>query len=151
MDERLSQLAVLLPGLESRIMGAPPALIARLACQTDDVARRLMELKALFPQADITEMVNNRLSLLLDDDMRDVGDAGAKLRARLPDINIDRFVQAFPLVLDYDTFEMAIEDLSRIMPGVDLSTLLRSNPGMIMGLAKGKALIPYDQVANPWS
>jgi hypothetical protein len=54
-------------------------------------------------------------------------------------------------VLDYCAFEMAVEDAARIMPGVHLPTLLRSNPGLIMELVKGKALIPYDQVANPWS
>lgn len=60
-------------------------------------------------------------------------------------------VQAFPLVLDYDGFEMAVADAKRIMPGMDLPHMLRSNPGMIMGLVKGKNLIPYDEFSNPWS
>jgi hypothetical protein len=32
------------------LQGAPPMLIARLVCHTDDVARRLVMLKGLFPQ-----------------------------------------------------------------------------------------------------
>jgi hypothetical protein len=37
------------------------------------------------------------------------------------------------------------------MPGSSLPQLLRTNPDIIMSLCKGKNLIPYDQVSNPWS
>ncbi len=45
-------------------------------------------------QADISAMVSNRLTLLLDDDLDEVQSASEKLRAKLPDINVDRWVGA---------------------------------------------------------
>lgn len=60
-------------------------------------------------QANTSEMINNRLTLLLDDDMEAVATAADQLRQLLPDINIDRFVEAYPLVLDVDDFQIALE------------------------------------------
>lgn len=44
-----------------------------------------------------------------------------------------------------------LQDAKRIMPGMDITQMLRSNPDMILSLQKGKNLIPYDQIDNPWS
>jgi hypothetical protein len=60
-------------------------------------------------QANTSNMVNNRLTLLLDDDMEAVAAAATRLRQLLPQIHVDRFVEAFPLVLDVDDFELALE------------------------------------------
>jgi hypothetical protein len=54
-------------------------------------------------------MVNNRLTLLLDDDIEAVAAAATRLRQLLPQIHVDRFVEAFPSVLDVDDFELALE------------------------------------------
>lgn len=43
-------------------------------------------------QADVSIMVEKRLTLLLDDDMDEVAIAERKLRAFLPDINVDKCV-----------------------------------------------------------
>ncbi|KAG2446366.1 hypothetical protein HXX76_000952 [Chlamydomonas incerta] len=151
MESRLQQLGALLPGLESRLGKAPPKLVARLAANIGQVAVRLLALKALFPQADLSAMVNNRLGLLLDDDMAQLQAAEPRLRQLLPDINVDRFVETFPLVLDVECFEMALEDARRIMPGINVTSMLRNNPDVILSLVKGKNLIPYDQISNPWA
>lgn len=45
----------------------------------------------------------------------------------------------------------ALQDAKRIMPGIDVAQMLRSNPDMVLSLQKGKNLIPYDQIENPWS
>lgn len=29
--------------------------------------------------------------------------------------------------------------------------MLRNNPDVILSLVKGKNLIPYDQISNPWA
>lgn len=54
-------------------------------------------------------MVNNRLTLLLDDDLDQVAAAAVHLRQLLPQLLVDKFVEAFPLVLDVDDFELALE------------------------------------------
>lgn len=102
-------------------------------------------------QANASSMVSNRLSLLLDDDLDQLTQAAQRLRELLPQIHVDRFVEAYPLVLDVEDFEMALADAKRIMPHIDAQQMLRSNPDMILSLQKGKNLIPYDQIANPWS
>ncbi|KAF6259426.1 hypothetical protein COO60DRAFT_1513264 [Scenedesmus sp. NREL 46B-D3] len=151
LEERLQQLYNLLPDLASRLVKAPPKRVAQLAVNTDSIAARLLSLRDIFPQANTSKMVSNRLTLLLDDDMEAVAAAAARLRQLLPQIHVDRFVEAFPLVLDVDDFELALEDARRIMPGIDITKMLRSNPDVILSLQKGKNLIPYDQIDNPWS
>lgn len=43
------------------------------------------------------------------------------------------------------------QDATRIMPGMDVAAMLRANPDMVMSLMKGKHLITYDQIANPFT
>ncbi len=57
----------------------------------------------------MSEMINGRLSLLLDDDLEQLAQAADALRTLLPGINVDRFAEAFPIVLDVDNFKMALE------------------------------------------
>lgn len=62
-------------------------------------------------QADILSMVNNRLSLLVEDDYLSgqFGEVAQKLEKLLPGMNVSAFVADFPLVLDVDDFERAVE------------------------------------------
>eukprot|EP00955_Chlamydomonas_euryale_P094224 364839-Chlamydomonas_euryale.AAC.3 len=76
---------------------------------------------------------------------------GCGCRVQIARLGCRDTLRAFPVVLDYDSFEMAVADASRIMPGMDLPKTLRTNPSMIMGLMKGRSMIPYDQISNPWS
>eukprot|EP00955_Chlamydomonas_euryale_P094223 364839-Chlamydomonas_euryale.AAC.2 len=85
--------ALLLLVEQSRLAGAPAKLVARLAASPGSVAQRLLRLKAAFPGANAAAMINNRFSLLLDDDMDSVEDAGRRLRGMLPDLNVDKFVE----------------------------------------------------------
>ena len=41
--------------------------------------------------ADVSLMLNNRMTLLLDDDLGEVAVAADRLREILPDINVDRY------------------------------------------------------------
>ena len=58
------------------------------------------------------------------------------------------------MVLDYASFEEAVQDAKRI--GLisslsDITQLLRKDPEVILSLMKGKNMIIYDQIDNPWS
>ncbi|KAG1665032.1 hypothetical protein FOA52_003207 [Chlamydomonas sp. UWO 241] len=78
MHERMSQLAVLLSGdLKCWLENAPPMVIACLMCHMDDVARRIVALKTIFPQNDITVLTNTYPMLLLDADMHEVAVGGS--------------------------------------------------------------------------
>ncbi|KAF5841912.1 hypothetical protein DUNSADRAFT_10349 [Dunaliella salina] len=151
MDKRLEQLAVLLPGLVPRLMNAPPKLVAKAAVNVGVVAARLLELKQAFPQADILTMVNNRLSLLADDEYLSgqFSRVAERLGQLLPGMNVGAFVAEYPLVLDVDDFERAIGDVK--MMGLDPVKMLRSNPSVVLAQVKGRHLIPYDQLENPFT
>ncbi|MEW5301569.1 MAG: hypothetical protein WDW36_004422 [Sanguina aurantia] len=149
LEDRLSQLAVLLPDLHSRLAAAPPQLVAKLAGSLPEVAKRLMTLKELFPTANVSTMVSNRLSLLYEDSMERVAAASVQLTVLLPGLHIDRLVQSHPLLLDVQSLEVALEDARRMMPGQDVVAMMGSNPGLILSLVKGKNLVPYDQLENP--
>ena len=43
------------------------------------------------------------------------------------------------------------QDAKRLMPGLDVAAMLRANPNMVLSLMKGKHLITYDQIDNPFS
>eukprot|EP00798_Chlamydomonas_sp_ICE-L_P004057 gene4057-14143_t len=137
--------------IKERLLRAPPKLVARLAANTGSVAQRIVRLKSMFPEANVSNMVSNRLTLLLEDDLDAVQIASTHLRELLPAINVDKFAETFPVVLDYESFDMAVQDAKRILPDMDLPDTLRRNPQLILSLVKGKALIPYDDFKNPWS
>lgn len=157
LDAKLEEVAVLLPDLADRLAIGSPTWVARLAANTHTIAARMLELKAIMPQANAGRMVSLRLSLLLDEDLQAVRRAVAQLRGLLPGINVDKFIEAFPAVLDVDDFERALEDARRMLPNMDVNSVLRSDPDMILSLQKGKNLIPYDppysdeEGADKWS
>jgi hypothetical protein len=71
----------------------PARTVTRLVAGASSVALRLVALRGLLPEADLSAMVGARLSLLLDDDLGEVQAAVARLRQLLPGINVDRCVR----------------------------------------------------------
>lgn len=45
---------------------------------------------------------------------------------------------------------VALQDSKRLMPGQDPVELLRRTPEVVLSLVKGKHMVPYDQLTNPW-
>jgi len=60
-------------------------------------------------QANASALVGNRLTLLLEDDLDEIEAAAARLRALLPNLIVDKFVEYYPQVLDIDDFELALQ------------------------------------------
>lgn len=174
LENRLAQLTPLLPrSLGPLLARASADTCVRLASSASLVASRLLRLKALFPKADVEEMVAQRLSLLLDEDLDDVAAARHCLDSRVlvgpSRVCVDRFVESFPVVLSArgSEFERAVEDAFRLLPALQpyeakggqrdpegaaaLAALLRSDPDKVIGMMKGSCLITYDQVSNPFT
>lgn len=61
------------------------------------------------PQANVSLLVERRLSLLLEDDLDAVEEAAVQLQPLLPGILVDVFVQEHPQVLEVEDFAEAIE------------------------------------------
>lgn len=174
LERRLALLTPLLPrSLGPLLARASADTCIRLASNTSAVASRLLRLKALFPLANIEEMVAGRLSLLLDEDLGDVAAARERLDAHVllgpSRVCVDRFVEAFPVVLSARgaEFERAVEDAFRLLPALQryearggvrdpegaaaLAQLLRADADKVISLMKGSCLVTYDQVSNPFT
>jgi hypothetical protein len=80
-------------------------------------------------QANISLLVERRLSLLLEDDLDEVEAAAGRLRGLLPGIMVDTFVEAHPQVLEVDDFAAAIE--VRAMCGALCCTLSAAAPATL--------------------
>lgn len=67
-------------------------------------------------QANASELVGRRLSLLLDEDLDEVQANAERLKVLLPNITVDKFVEWYPQVLDIDDFELALQVRHRSIP-----------------------------------
>lgn len=72
LEERLASLAVLLPDLAPRLVQAPPERVAAMAAGVEVIGQRLTALRALLPDANVSRLVERRLSLLLEEDLGQV-------------------------------------------------------------------------------
>lgn len=66
VEERMAQLAVLVPDLSTKFPIMKADLLARLCGDLDAVARRVVELKAAVPGADVGVFVANRPGVLVE-------------------------------------------------------------------------------------
>lgn len=57
-----------------------------------------------------------------------------------------RLVEEHPTLLDVQAFETAISDAKHVIPGLDVSHMMRYNPALIFGFQRGSQMIPYDEV-----
>ena len=92
---QLSQLLDLLPALQPRLASIKPEILLRLAADTPAVARKLLELKAIFPDADCGKMLVKELGLMGESE-ESLRQRAARLRAFLPAMNIDVVVEVRP-------------------------------------------------------
>ena len=67
-----------------------PDMLAQLVADPAQVAQKLVHLRQIFPQADTSRMVSNRMSLMLNDDLEKVAAAAEELRTVLPTVNVDK-------------------------------------------------------------
>lgn len=91
LELQFAELSALLPGIKQRMHTIKADHLARLVADPAKVAERLIELKAIFPQANVEQMVLKDFNLLLSVSTDQVSQAADELRAFLPgQVNIDR-------------------------------------------------------------
>jgi hypothetical protein len=91
-ERALEDLAVLLPGIESRLTAMKPEILAGFLSDTAGLAVALITLKGFFPEGNPAQMVVRRPSLALGEDLASVGEAARRLRELLPDVDVDRCI-----------------------------------------------------------
>ena len=149
LSERLLRLTALLPGLRPRLAGMRPATLVGLAREVDEVAGRLVQLKAIFPDADVGALAAREPGLVLGYDLGRLAGTAEQLRELLPAINVDRLVQENPAVLDLEGLRAAMAEATRILPDLDLQHAMASNPQLVFSFQRGSQLIPYDPPDQP--
>lgn len=140
LSEGLQVLATLLPGLSAkRLRQLPYALVARLTSDLNGVCLRLVQLKILFPTADVAKLVARRPTLLLEEEFATVSAAKAGLQRIFPETNLDAMVEELPLLLIEDIDE-AMDELQRLIPGSDPQQVLKYQSHMLLSVLKTRNL-----------
>ena len=169
IDERLAQLARLLPGLAPRLATTSASLLAEMVADPAAVAATLVGLRATFPGADIGRMVSRSPQLALaggggggggrvggasmggsggggGGGLAALAEARAALAELLPNLDVDAAVSEHPSLLDVRGVASAIDEARRVLgpSKFDLAAFERE-PSLVFRFQHGDLLIPYDQ------
>ncbi|BDA40891.1 hypothetical protein COCOBI_01-5450 [Coccomyxa sp. Obi] len=146
VDERLIEVTSLLPGLLSRLQTIKASTVAQLCDDPRALARRLLQVKSIFPGADAAQIFLQHPVYMLRQDISLIQAAADRLRQLIPDVNVDKLVEEHPQLLDVEGFELALSHARETIPSLDVVHMMRYNPSMIFGFQRGAQLIPYDEV-----
>lgn len=148
VTRRLEVLQKLVPDLKPKLRAMKIGDLARLAVKFKTIPHDLIELKDIFPLANVSRMVAAKPSLLYED-MGDLRRRAERLRQVLgtSDVDrgdVDRAVELNPTFLDLEQTELAIEEISRLMPREDPRAYLLRNPSMLYSTQARENIICYD-------
>jgi len=151
IDERLTQLTRLLPGLAPRLASTSASILAKMVENPAAVAATLVSLRSIFPRADVGKMVSRAPALALagsidSSGLEALGQSRAKLLELLPNLDVDAAVSDHPSLLDHEGVASALEEARRILgeEKFDRSAFERE-PSLVFRFQHGDLLIPYDQ------
>ena len=114
----INRACVLLPPLRSRLKTAGAPLVAEFCRDVERLARRLRDLRVVFPTCDVATMVCQTPRLALSDDLDELAASLDELRKLFPKAgkdglpDVDRMCQAVPKLLDYEFTSKAIDALA---------------------------------------
>ncbi|KAA6427521.1 MAG: hypothetical protein FRX49_02184 [Trebouxia sp. A1-2] len=118
-NKALKELQDLLPDLAGRWQKLQPQILLLMTADTSIVAVRLLQLKMWFPEANVSTMVSQRPTLVLDEEFNGIPAAMKVLQHWFAADAIDHMVQEEPLFLVEDV-ESAISSLNSSLRAVSL-------------------------------
>ena len=167
IDERLAQLARLLPGLAPRLAATSMSVLSKMLEDPAAVAATLVGLRETFPGADIGRMVSRSPQLALaggrgwsggkgresrggEDEgsggLAALAEARAALAELLPNLDVDAAVSEHPSLLDVEGVASAIAEARRVLgPSRFELGAFEREPSLVFRFQHGDLLIPYDQ------
>ncbi|KAK9851889.1 hypothetical protein WJX84_011756 [Apatococcus fuscideae] len=146
MEQRIQTLQQLLPDIVPKMAQMKAQLLVKLASNVEHLAQRLLDLKSIFPSTNVSLMVSRAPGLALMEDLDPIRQGAAAFRELLPNADLDMVVQEHASILDTATFEKALQEAERLLPGMNIGDLLNRNPDMILQFQRGSTMIPYDAV-----
>ena len=84
LEQKFYELTALLPGISERMHTIKADSLARIVENPANIAERLTQLKAIFPNANVQQMVLRDFDLLLSQSVDGVAQAASGLREILP-------------------------------------------------------------------
>ncbi len=94
IEQQYAELTALLPGIRERMQTIKADKFAALVESPANIAERLIQLKAIFPGANVEQMVLRDFNLLLTSSIQDIAESARELRRLLPyTVQIDRQAQ----------------------------------------------------------
>lgn len=166
IDERLAQLARLLPGLAPRLATTSASLLAEMVADPAAVAATLVGLRETFPGADVGRMVARSPQLALaggrrrsrggkgsggsDDNEEEeksglelLAEARAALSELLPNLDVDAAVSEHPSLLDFRGVASALDEARRVLgPAKFELAAFEREPSLVFRFQHGDLLIP---------
>ncbi|PNH09190.1 Cyclin-dependent kinase 3 [Tetrabaena socialis] len=113
-DVQVQELLTLLPDLRERLLSLKPSILVELCLDTRGVAIKLIQLRELFPEANVSALVSRRPTLLTDGEWPGVVAAHAKLHSMFPEGGVCQMVTQQPLLLVEEVDELEIDTLHKI-------------------------------------
>lgn len=91
LEGRLKEILDVLPMLSERVHTMKPEVLGKLCAKPEQIAQRLVELKTIFPGANVEQMAVKQPELLLSADLTSISAAVEQLHCYLPQgVDIDR-------------------------------------------------------------
>ncbi len=143
MNARLDSLRVLIPDLAARMSTMRAGDLARLAGSVSDVAQSMVRLRGVFPTANVSAMVSRRPDLLAMP-ADELASRAAALRILLAGCDADAAAAEQPRLLDVEDTMVALAELRRLMPGLNVVKMLAADTSLLTSVQTGPSLIPYD-------
>ena len=145
--KRLAHLFKLAPGLERRVLDREVRMadIVRMAANVPDVALAMVRLKDILPESDLSKLVANKPSILLEDPAiikHKVGELRKKCPKLRWDLILSDFTQLWDIKNPVECVELLQEKLD--MNEDQVQSLLGQRPTMLLSVQSRHDMIPYD-------
>ena len=174
VHENLRKIEMLVPRLKKKLPGLKIAHRVAMGLAFQNIIGRILQLKQLFPHADLDMMISQRpYELLYSSDIGALGGRIPQLKAAMSKVGIvsateiDTICSRCPLFfLDVEQADYAIDELIRLYGSLNSSrgkglnqqsaeksvkdALIR-DPNIILSVQKKENLIPYDEIGDTGS
>lgn len=131
VEERLNELANLLPDLVGKMERARADVLYELIKDQAATAERLLALRELLPRCNVSALVAGHPRLMLGMTVPEVRQKVQELRAQLPGVDVDALISQEPMLLRADLPRL-MSELARLMPNADPVRVIASDPQMVL-------------------
>eukprot|EP00882_Tetradesmus_deserticola_P013619 GHRQ01014459.1.p1 GENE.GHRQ01014459.1~~GHRQ01014459.1.p1 ORF type:complete len:259 (+),score=67.76 GHRQ01014459.1:333-1109(+) len=133
VEERLAELANLLPDLVSKMERARADILYELLRDQAATAARLVALCELLPRCNVSALVAGHPRLMLGMSVPEISQKVHELRAKLPGVDVDALISQEPMLLRADLPRL-MSELARLMPNADPVRLIAADPQMVLDM-----------------